>query len=204
MDNDKELINFHSRLDRPIPGEGLTSDPKSPWPWEKPPAYVSVMRASEHIFEKLTDEELHSVILDAMEDDIPVMDITRFILFQGFTEGLWNADLLLLLIEPTAYMLLAIAEKAGINPVLTRDENLEPDEVDEDEQEEVLREAQNVNNNSIGTRGRFQDAKLAKISPTSVGPDIQKQIETLDTSKLKASLLQKQEDNKSLLAKKEV
>tara|TARA_R100001463_G_scaffold23178_5_gene55613 strand:+ start:283 stop:861 length:579 start_codon:yes stop_codon:yes gene_type:complete len=123
MDNDKELIDFHSRLDRPIPGEGLTSDPKSPWPWEKPPAYVSVIRASEHIFEKLTDEELHSVILDAMEDDIPVMDITRFILFQGFTEGLWNADLLLLLIEPTAYMLVALAERALIEPVVYKEED---------------------------------------------------------------------------------
>ena len=123
MDNDKELIDFHSRLDRPIPGEGLTSDPKSPWPWEKPPAYVSVIRASEHIFEKLTDEELHTVVLDAMEDDIPVMDITRFILFQGFTEGLWNADLLLLLIEPTAYMLVALAERALIEPVVYKEED---------------------------------------------------------------------------------
>ena len=123
MDNDKELIDFHSRLDRPIPGEGLTSDPKSPWPWEKPPTYVSVMKASEHIFEKLIDEELHTVVLDAMEDDIPVMDITRFILFQGFTEGLWNADLLLLLIEPTAYMLVALAERALIEPVVYKDED---------------------------------------------------------------------------------
>ena len=81
------------------------------------------MRASEHIFEKLTDEELHSVVLDAMEDDIPVMDITRFILFQGFTEGLWNADLLLLLIYPTAYMLLALAERALIEPVVYKEED---------------------------------------------------------------------------------
>jgi len=132
------------------------------------------------------------------------MDIAQMLLMTGFQKGKMNPDMMLMQLEPTAYMLLAIAEKAGINPVLTRDENLEPDDVDEDEQEEVLREVENVNKNSIGDRGRFQDAKLAKISPTSVGPDIQKQIETLDTSKLKASLLQKREDNKSLLAKKEV
>ena len=63
-----------------------------------------------------------TVILDAMEDDIPVMDITRFILFQGFTEGLWNADLLLLLIEP-AYMLVALAERALIEPVVYKEED---------------------------------------------------------------------------------
>jgi hypothetical protein len=191
-------------LDGPLPGQSLTNSPDQPYPWEQPPEFTGAKQLTEQIFFDLLKPDNLETVTGLMSEGTPVMDIAQMLLMTGFQKGKMNPDMMLMQLEPTAYMLLAIAEKAGINPVLTRDENLEPDEVDEDEQEEVLREAQNVNNNSIGTRGRFQDAKLAKISPTSVGPDIQKQIETLDTSKLKASLLQKQEDNKSLLAKKEV
>lgn len=178
MDNDKELIDFHSRLDRPIPGEGLTSDPKSPWPWEKPPAYVSVMRASEHIFEKLTDEELHSVVLDAMEDDIPVMDITRFILFQGFTEGLWNADLLLLLIEPTAYMLVALAERALIEPVVYKEED----------QDELIDRA-NIATNEEMVDGFKQYSETKEIPKGVLSAEITNRIEELPEGR--TSLLDK-------------
>ena len=191
-------------LDGPLPGQSLTNSPDQPYPWEQPPEFTGAKQLTEQIFFDLLKPDNLETVTGLMSEGIPVMDIAQMLLMTGFQKGKMTPDMMLMQLEPTAYMLLAIAEKAGINPVLTRDENLEPDEVVEDEQEEVLREAQNVNNNSIGTRGRFQDAKLAKISPTSVGPDIQKQIETLDTSKLKASLLQKQEDNKSLLAKKEV
>ena len=186
MDNDKELIDFHSRLDRPVPGEGLTSDPKSPWPWEKPPAYVSVMRASEHIFEKLTDEELHTVVLDAMEDDIPVMDITRFILFQGFTEGLWNADLLLLLIEPTAYILVALAERALIDPVVYREEDI--DEISDEAQvftdSESLDELRNYNKEKGIPEGAISENIQARIDELPEGRSLLSRPETEETSLL--------------------
>ena len=191
-------------LDGPLPGQSLTNSPDQPYPWEQPPEFTGAKQLTEKIFFDLLKPENLETVTGLMSEGIPVMDIAQMLLMTGFQKGKMNPDMMLMQLEPTAYILLAIAEKAGINPILTRDENLEPDDVDEDEQEEVLREVENVNKNSIGDRGRFQDAKLAKISPTSVGPDIQKQIETLDTSKLKASLLQKREDNKSLLAKKEV
>ena len=67
-----------------------------------------------------------------MEDGIPIMDITRFILFKGFTDGLWSPDLLLLLIEPTAYILLALAERALIDPLIYHEED--QDDVSEEMQ----------------------------------------------------------------------
>lgn len=190
-------------LDGPLPGQSLTNSPDQPYPWEQPPEFTGAKQLTEQIFFDLLKPDNLETVTGLMSEGIPVMDIAQMLLMTGFQKGKMNPDMMLMQLEPTAYMLLAIAEKAGINPVLTRDEELEADDVEEEEQDEVLREAQKVQN-KIGDRGRFQDAKLAKISPTSVGPDIQKQIETLDTSKLKASLLQKQEDNKSLLAKKEV
>lgn len=190
-------------LDGPLPGQSLTNSPDQPYPWEQPPEFTGAKQLTEQIFFDLLKPDNLETVTGLMSEGIPVMDIAQMLLMTGFQKGKMNPDMMLMQLEPTAYMLLAIAEKAGINPVLTRDEELEADDVEEEEQDEVLREAQKVQN-KIGDRGRFQDAKLAKISPTSVGPDIQKQIETLDTSKLKASLLQKREDNKSLLAKKEV
>lgn len=190
-------------LDGPLPGQSLTNSPDQPYPWEQPPEFTGAKQLTEQIFFDLLKPDNLETVTGLMSEGTPVMDIAQMLLMTGFQKGKMNPDMMLMQLEPTAYMLLAIAEKAGINPVLTRDEELEADDVEEEEQDEVLREAQKVQN-KIGDRGRFQDAKLAKISPTSVGPDIQKQIETLDTSKLKASLLQKQEDNKSLLAKKEV
>jgi len=119
---DKEMSKFDSKMSRPVPGESLTGDPDSPKPWETPPRFSSVVEASEFIFGEFTDEDLHPVILDAMDDEIPIMDITRFILFKGFTDGLWSPDLLLLLVEPTAYILLALAERALIDPIIYHEE----------------------------------------------------------------------------------
>lgn len=119
-------------MDRPIPGESLTSDPESPWPWEKAPQFSSVHTASEHIFSKLVDEDLYDSMMDSLDDGVPIMDITRVILFKGFTEGLWNPDLLLRLIEPTTYMILALAERALIDPVIYDDESID-DAVEEED-----------------------------------------------------------------------
>ena len=35
--------------------------------------------------------------------------------FKGYTEGKWNPDLLMILIEPVAHIVMAMAEKAGID-----------------------------------------------------------------------------------------
>jgi len=134
---DKDLLSFDSKMSRPVPGESLTSNPDAPWPWENPPRFSSVVEASEFIFGEFTDEDLHPVILDAMDDEIPIMDITRFVLFKGFTDGLWSPDLLLLLIEPTAYILLALGERALIDPIIYHEEG----------EDDVAEEMQTFTNN---------------------------------------------------------
>lgn len=101
---------------RPIPGQSLTSDPSSPAPYEKPPEYTSVHKASEEIFSGLIEEETYKELMGLLVEDVPVMDIVQTLLFAGFKEGKWNPDLMLMLVEPVAYMLLALAERAGIDP----------------------------------------------------------------------------------------
>lgn len=127
---DADFLNLQSKMSRPVPGEGMLSDPETPWPWESPPKFTSVLKASEYMFTEFTSDELYPILLDAMDEEIPIMDITRFILFKGFTEGLWTPDLLVLLVEPTSYILLALAERALIDPIIYKEED--EDEISEE------------------------------------------------------------------------
>lgn len=114
---------------RPIPGQSLTSDPENPAPYERPAKYASVHEASEEIFSGLIEEETYKDLMGILADDVPVMDIVQTLLFAGFKEGKWNPDLMLMLVEPVAYMLLALAERAGIDPKIYQGE--EEDEAEE-------------------------------------------------------------------------
>jgi len=114
---------------RPIPGQSLTSDPSDPAPYERPPEFTSVHEASEDIFEGLIEDQTYREILNLLTENVPVMDIVQTLLFTGFKEGKWNPDLMLMLVEPVAYMILALAERAGIDPKIYQGE--ENDEAEE-------------------------------------------------------------------------
>ena len=114
---------------RPIPGQSLTINPDDPQPYERPPQYTSVHEASEEIFSRLIEEETYKQLIMVLGDGMPVMDVVQTMLFTGFSEGKWNPDLMLMLVEPVAYMILALAERAGLDPVIYREE-------DEDEAED--------------------------------------------------------------------
>lgn len=115
---------------RAIPGSSLTRDPDNPAPYEKPPEYVNIHQASEWIFGELIKEENYEQLMQVLLEDMPVMDVVQLFLFKGFTEGKWTVDLMMLLAEPMAYMVLALAERAGIDPVIFRGE--ENDEAEEE------------------------------------------------------------------------
>ena len=98
---------------RPIPGQSLTNDPEQPWPWEGQPKFSDMNDALEYFFDKFTEEELFEDLMDLLEDGVPVMSLVEIFLQQGFQEGLFNPDLMLLLAEPLAYMLIALADEEG-------------------------------------------------------------------------------------------
>ena len=129
----QDYMNVLANTGRPIPGQSLTTDPDNPAPYEQPPKFTSVHEASEHIFNNLIKEENYVPLMRLLLDDMPIMDIAQTLIFTGFTEGKWNPDLMLMLAEPVAYMLLALAERAGIDPVIYRGED-----EDDLEEEEVL------------------------------------------------------------------
>ena len=62
------------------------------------------------IFLSLLEEENLTSILDLLENDIPVSEITSVLLLTGFSKGQYSPDLLMMLIEPVMYMIMAIAD----------------------------------------------------------------------------------------------
>jgi len=189
----------------PTAGQSLTNDPNTPYPWEKAPEMTSVKMATEKIFFDLLKEDNLTTVATLMSQKTPVADIANLLLTAGFQKGKWNPDMMLNLLEPTMYMLMAIAEKAGIDPVLTRDD---ADVIIEDDEDESLQDLQNSRQqvrNVIPEGKGFKDVQIQKINPASVGGDIKKQLDTLDSAKIKESILQKQkpalQEQPSLLGK---
>ena len=146
---EEAYLKLQQKGGRPIAGQSLTNDPENPAPFEKKPEYTSVHQASEVLFEKMLQKEVYIPLMQAVESGTPVMEIVQVILFKGFTEGKWNPDLLIMLIEPVAYMIIALAERLDIDFVVYANE--EEDEI-EDEQ-------------NFGTK--FEELAMQKIEKTS-------------------------------------
>ena len=183
-------------FERSIPGQSLTNPIEQRYPWEQPPQMTSVKEAREKIFLNLLEPNKLRSVIELMSTKIPVNTIAQVVLREGFNKGKFNPDMMLNLLEPTMYMLMAIAEKAGIEPVIDADDDDDTDEIEAVDLEEQSK-------NMIGEGGRFQDAKVRNIQPMSVGRDIKEQLEDLDGAKLRASLLEKREpkERTSLLEK---
>ena len=106
-----DFANYSGRMNRSIPGEGMANDPDNPYLFEAAPEFTVQREALEYLFTLITEEERYADILIAINNDVPIMELTQVMLFKGFTEGKWNPDLMLLLAEPLAFMLIALAER---------------------------------------------------------------------------------------------
>ena len=101
-------------FDGPIPGQSLTNSPDEKYPWEKAPELTSQKETTQKIFLDLLKEDNLETVTTLMSDGVPIMDISQMLLMTAFQKGKMNPDMMIAQLEPTTYMLLAIAEKAGI------------------------------------------------------------------------------------------
>jgi len=192
-------------FERPIPGQSLTNSPEQKYPWDNPPEITSQREATERVFLDLIKPDNIETVSTLMADGMPVADVAQMLLMTAFTKGKFNPDMMLNLLEPTMFMLLSIAEKIGLDPKITRDDD--EFEIDDEETSSSNLQVANELKNSIGKSGGFKDVKMKKISPTSVGNlNVKEQLESLNTAKLQESLLQrrKTKPTESLLEKPEV
>ena len=130
MDLDPEGLKVLGSMDRATPGESLTSNPDEPKNWEQPPEYTNIQDALEDVLSLLIEEKTYVSIVGAIGKGIPISDVVQQILYIGFTQGKWNPDMMLLLIEPLMYLVMSLCEKAGVKYTLYRGEE-EGDQTDD-------------------------------------------------------------------------
>ena len=130
--SEQQIEEFASRTDRPIPGQSLTTAPDNPAAYERPPLITTKEEGVDYLVGIILAEETYVVIMDALADGVPVMDLAQGILVNAFEEGVFNPDLMLLLAEPLAYLLLGLSERQGIRARIVNDpdEPYDPDDLD--------------------------------------------------------------------------
>jgi len=127
---EQEGLEVLGQMQRPIPGQSLTNSPDNPYPWEQPTEFTEIQPAIESMFINLTEDDAYEALVDIIDADNTIAEAAQIILFAGFEEGLWNPDLMTLLIEPTMYLIMALVERAGrVEYKIDR----EPDELDEED-----------------------------------------------------------------------
>jgi hypothetical protein len=193
--NAQSFINYTG----PVPGQSLTNSPDSKQAWELPPQFVNKREAELYILEELTEKEKFIVITDLISDGMPLDTLTRTYLMAGYSKGLWDVDMMMLLIESVAYILMALAEKVGLDFELYAGENEEEAEVETEEQKKKMEQSIDIVKQGIK---KIADKPLDTIKGTS--RELIKKIEEIpeETIQEAKSLLAKEEpqtNNKSLL-----
>tara|TARA_R100000781_G_scaffold114275_2_gene84673 strand:- start:420 stop:1022 length:603 start_codon:yes stop_codon:yes gene_type:complete len=182
---------------RPVPGQSLTNAKDQPYGWEKPAEMTDPREAMYVVFDSLIEPEAASNVLLSVGSGIGVVDIASVILYTGFIEGKWNPDLMLLLMEPTMYMIMALAEKADIEYVLESGDKFLSDEPSKNRKKSVEKMEK-----EITTLEDLKKSASSKINSQVIPTEIKEKIEEIELS---PSLLEKvgKETQNSLLSRGE-
>jgi hypothetical protein len=163
---DQSAIDAYVNSSRPVPGQSLVHTPDSPYKWEQP--------------SQLLLEENYMPLMKAIGDGVTITDLALQLGYVGFREGKFNPDLMLMLLEPVMYLLMALAEKAGIEYRIDSD--------DDDEVESII-----VGQGSNISSTIKKDIKeKVNVSPSTLPKDIQEKINKLEMPE--NSLLAKSEN----------
>jgi len=146
---DQKGLETIASTERPIPGQSLTTSPEERRSFEGPPEFVDFREALDYTVANLLESNVIEPIITAISTGTPVMDIVTQITYVGFQEGKWNPDLMMMLIEPLTYVLMAICEQSGIEFTIYSGE--EEDELNEgDSQGEQLKNLAELSKKKIG------------------------------------------------------
>ena len=177
----QEAVDAFANAGKPIPGQSLTASPDEIRPFEGPPEFTNFREALNYVAEELLEEEAYLNLVASIADGVPITDMVMQIGYVGFREGKWNPDLMVMLIEPLMYLLMALCEKAGV------EYRIDDEDDDDDDEATILQEkSENI--------ARVAKAKMAKtdVIPKGVLPkEIETKLETLEVPQ--QGLLDRQE-----------
>jgi len=200
----QQALESHNPFQGPIPGQSLTKSQDDLQPWEQPPEMTGVKDARELMFlEILKDENLENIVM-LMNNGMSVAEVAEMLLFIGYSKGKFNADLMMLLLEPVMYMLLAIAEAVGIEPKITRDDLIDADEevLDEEDEQDIVNLSKSM---QTQIRNPQKLDELQVNLENKIPQDIKERVAEVDFEEIKESLLarptKEQPQNNSLLGR---
>ena len=173
---EQEGLEVLGQMQRPIPGQSLTNSPDTPYPWEKPTEFTEIQPAIESMFINLTEDDAYEALVDIIDADNTIAETAQIILFAGFEEGLWNPDLMTLLIEPTMYLIMALVERAGrVEYKIDR----EPDELDEEDKAEKLTAMEKLLSQAAV---QAEENKVSGVKSGVLPTDIEKKLKVIISS----------------------
>jgi len=164
----------------PVPGESLTASPDTPTAWERPPEFTDQEDAMRAVYMELTQQDTLRKLINLIDEGIALDEIAQVVLYKGYTSGKYNPDMVLLLAEPTIYLLIAIADYADIKDyTLYTGEETDPDaEIHGDEVEPVDFDADENEDEEIKTD------KMAEPKAESLGESLLSRVESELPSKV--------------------
>ena len=192
---DPNALESYQPFQGPIPGQSLTNSEDSRQPWEQPPQVTKINEARDLMFLEILKQENLETVVTLMNHGLSISKLTEMLLFIAYTKGVFNADMMMLVAEPTMYMLLAIAEQVGIDPKIDEDddittaEDLDPE--DEEDIDRLTEQFQELTKNP--TQRRKLEELQDNIAKTEIPQEIKARLAEVDFAPIRESLLQQPE-----------
>lgn len=181
-----EAVEAFAKAGRPIPGQSLTANPDEPRPFEGQPDFTNFKEALDYTVGELLEEEAYMSIVGAIGDGVPIIDLVMQITYVGFREGKWNPDLMMMLVEPLIYTLMALAEKADI------EYRIDDEDEDDEPAESILEEkAKNI--------ADLAKAKLEKAGSIPSGTVPTEIIQQIEAAEVPEGLLARPEETEEVI-----
>ena len=194
----QEGLELIASSGRPVPGQSLTNSPDEPRPFESAPDFTDFREALDFVVTNLLESSVIEPIMINISKGTPITDIVMQVLYVGFREGQWNPDLMMMLIEPLTYVLMALSERANIEFTIYRGEEEDDDNEDNDYASDQLRNLADLskrknNNTQIVPKGAVPDDILEKLEngelPSSLLAKDTPEVLTQEEEEKPASLL---------------
>ena len=170
----------------PIPGESLTSSPETPRAWERPPEYTNQDEAMMAVYMVLTEQNTLRQLVGIISEGVPLDEIAQVLLYKGYTQGKYTPDMMLMLAEPTIYLLIAIADYAEIKDyVLYSEEDEDPDTmIPEDDVTPVDMDGDGEPDTEASTKPIIKPDSLSKSLLSRVDTELESKVKEATTEEV--------------------
>lgn len=119
-------------LNGPIPGQSLTTEPGNR-PWEKPPRIAGVDEAINFYVDKLTDPKASAMIMDKVEEGMPLTLMADTFQTMSVAKGIHTIDVGILVTPVIVELIKAMAEDMDVEYTIGTEEDADTRSAEEEE-----------------------------------------------------------------------